>query len=222
MTRLQRTASLAGKTIRPTLFARRNLTILPGRDLRGNPKAKAAEKHLELIDQLPNNAILAYSDGSQTDSGTGWGAASFHRMRATKARGRLEHAEVYDAEAQGALEAMKLVQLRIRENPEIGDAYFFLDNSAVVDGLLGTPPASSQHAYIKFGKLAEALLPRKTIVAWVPGHKDVPGNEVADRLAKEGSELPSYNQGYSSLTNVGRWAKLRKKTSVRGLVALQL
>jgi hypothetical protein len=81
----------------------------------------------------------------------------------------------------------------------------------VVDGLLGVPPASSQHAYIKFGKLAEAILPRKTIVAWVPGHKDVSGNEVANRLAKEGSELPAYNQNHSSPTNVGRWAKLRKK-----------
>jgi ribonuclease HI len=99
---------------------------------------------------------------------------------------------------------MKLVQLRIQDNPEIGDAYFFLDNSAVVDGLLGVPPASSQHAYIKFGKLAEAILPRKTIVAWVPENKDVPGNEVADRPAKEGTELPAYNQNHSSPTNVGQ------------------
>jgi hypothetical protein len=68
---------------------------------------------------------------------------------------------------------------------------FFLDNSAVVDGLLGVPPASSQHAYIKFGKLAESLLPRKTTVIWVPRHKDVPGNEIADRLAKEGSDTKS-------------------------------
>jgi hypothetical protein len=154
MTRPQRTASLAGRTIRPTPFAKRHLAILPGKDLKGNPKEKAAQLHLEFIDQLSNNAILAYSDGSQTDQWTGWGAASFHRMRTTKARGGLENAEVYDAEAQGALEAMKLVQLRIREDPSKGDALVFLDNSAVVDGLLGNPSASSQHTYIKFGKLA--------------------------------------------------------------------
>jgi hypothetical protein len=44
-----------------------------------------------------------------------------------------------------------------------------------------------------------------------PLYRRFKGNEVADRLAKEGSELPAYNQGYSSPTNVGRWAKLRKK-----------
>jgi ribonuclease HI len=132
-------------------------------------------------------------------------------MKATKILGRLENAEVYDAEAQGALEAMKLVQQRIRTDHTIGDAFFFLDNSAVVDGLLGIPPASSQHAYIKFGKLAEAILPRRMIVALVPGHRDVPGNEMADRLAKEGSELPAHNQNHASITNVRRWAKMRGK-----------
>jgi hypothetical protein len=39
----------------------------------------------------------------------------------------------------------------------------------------------------------------------------VPGNEIADRLAKEGSEFPNYNQNYASITNVKRLDKKRKK-----------
>jgi hypothetical protein len=64
MTRLQRTASLAGRTTRPTLFAKGNQSILSGKDFRGKSKEEAAKCHLEYIDQLPNNAIIAYSDGS--------------------------------------------------------------------------------------------------------------------------------------------------------------
>jgi hypothetical protein len=63
-----------------------------------------------------------------------------------------------------------------------------------VDDLLGILPASSQHAYIKFGKLAEAILPRKTTVACVPKHNDVPGNEIANmHLLK----IPSLTQIFS-------------------------
>ncbi|KAH6609372.1 hypothetical protein Trco_002718 [Trichoderma cornu-damae] len=42
----------------------------------------------------------------------------------------------------------------------------------------------------------------ETKVSWVPGHKNILGNEKADRLAKEGSELPEYRQNYSSITTI--------------------
>jgi hypothetical protein len=106
---------------------------------------------------------------------------------------------------------MKFVQQRAWADSSIGDVFFFLASSAIVDGLLGIPPASSQHACIKFGKLAEAMLPCKTVTACVPGHEDVPSNKIAGRLAKEGSELPAYNQNYASITSVKQCAKTRKK-----------
>ncbi|PNP37739.1 hypothetical protein TGAMA5MH_10340 [Trichoderma gamsii] len=113
LTRLQRTAALAGRTVRPSLFAHNNRAVLPGPEFRGTKKEEAVKSHLELLDSLPNSTLVAYSDGSQDEFGnTGWGAVTFHKARATKSNGCLPNAEVYDAEAVGAYEAIKLAKER--------------------------------------------------------------------------------------------------------------
>ena len=213
LTRLQRTTSLAGRTVRPSLFAHNNGAVLPGPDYRGSTKEEAAEKHLEFLDGLPSSTLVAYSDGSQDEIGnTGWGAVTFHKARATKARGSLANAEVYDAEAVGAFEALKLARDRIRADPDIKELILFLDNSAVVDGILGPTPASSQGAYMGLRKIAKELQPSVTTrVSWVPGHKDVHGNEVADALAKEGSELPTTHTKLATITHIKRRARRERK-----------
>lgn len=198
---LQRTANLVGRTVRPSLFAKNNGAVLAGPNHRGLPKKKAAEKHIELLDNLPREVLLCYSDGSQDKAGnTGWGAVTYHDCRSTSACGYIPNAEVYDAEAVGAYEAMKLASIR--------EVRLFLDNSAVVDGILGKTPDSSQRAYMGLRKIAKDLGPRVTTkVAWVPGHKDVFGNEQADKLAKAGSELPGRHCSTSTITHIRRWAR---------------
>lgn len=65
--------------------------------------------------------------------------------------------------------------------------------------------ASSQGAYMGLRKIAKELRPSVTTkVAWVPGHKDVHGNEVADTLAKEGSELPTTQTRLDTITHIKR------------------
>ncbi|KAL7940224.1 hypothetical protein V8C42DRAFT_363610 [Trichoderma barbatum] len=186
LSRLQRTVAQVGKTVRPSLFVDNNGAVAAGPDFRGLPKAKAAEKHMELLDGLPRSSLLVYSDGSQDELGnTGWGAVTFHDCETTTACGYLPNAEVYDAEAVGAYEGMKLTRTRVMANPDIKEVLLFLDNSSVVDGILGTTPASSQRAYMGLRNIAQKLLPGVTTrVAWVPGHKDVLGNETAGKLAR--------------------------------------
>ncbi|KAL6898422.1 hypothetical protein GGI43DRAFT_407685 [Trichoderma evansii] len=54
-------------------------------------------------------------------------------------------------------------------------------------------------------KIVKGLLPAvSTKVAWVPGYKDVYGNEVADALAKEGSELPAHQSKTATITHIKR------------------
>lgn len=59
-------------------------------------------------------------------------------------------------------EAVKLAKERVRSDPDIKEIILFLDNSAVVDGILGPTPASSQGAYIGLRKIAKELLPDVT------------------------------------------------------------
>lgn len=212
-TRLLRTAALVGKTVRPTLFARNNGAVLPGPNHRGLPKKEAAQKHLELLDDLPRPVLLAYSDGSQDKNGhTGWGAVTYHDTRTTTACGYIPNAEVYDAEAVGAFEALKLARNRVRDNPNITEILLFLDNTAVIDGILGKTPDSSQQAYMGLRRIAKELLPKVTTrVAWVPGHEGIMGNERADVLAKEGSELSRHQGNISTITHIRRWTRKERQ-----------
>lgn len=160
MTRLQRTVSLAGRTVRLSLFAHNNGAVLPGPDFRGTKKEEAAKKHLELLDGLLSSTLMAYSDGSQDKLGnTGWGAVIFHKARVTKSNGCFPNAEVYDIEAVGAYEVIKLAKEQIRSNPDIKEVILFLDNLAVVDGILGQILYSLQYAYMGLRKIAKDLRP---------------------------------------------------------------
>jgi ribonuclease HI len=100
--------------------------------------------------------------------------------------GRLGPAEVFDAEATGALEDLKAaLDLRGLASQNI---FICLDNLAAATCLQGTPSDSSQGIVLDFRALAASH--RATQVRLVPGHTDIPGNERADKLAKAASLLP--------------------------------
>ncbi|PON20241.1 hypothetical protein TGAM01_v210883 [Trichoderma gamsii] len=126
--------------------------------------------------------------------------------------GALPNADVYDAEAVGAFEGINLAEERIRSDPDIEEVILFLDNSAVVDGILGLTPASSQGAYMGLRTIAKDLQPGiRTRVAWVPGRKDIHGNETADKLAKEGSELPTLPSKTATITHIRSWTRSERR-----------
>ena len=142
---LQRTASLAWKTVRPTLFTKKPTHVHAGLALTGLGKDRRAKtKHLEWVHGVQSATIVAYSDGSQIDKRTGWGVVVYHEGNVLTRCGPLPNAEVFDAEATGAVKAMELAREIRKRNRFVSEAHFFLDNSSVVDGFLGEAPVLSQ------------------------------------------------------------------------------
>ncbi|KAL7940263.1 hypothetical protein V8C42DRAFT_338089 [Trichoderma barbatum] len=93
-------------------------------------------------------------------------------------------AELYGTEVVGTIEAMKPAKVRVTANPDIREIILFLDNSAVVDGILGTTPASSQGAYMGLRKAVKELQPQVITKVAGPGAQGHP-RERNHRLASQ-------------------------------------
>ncbi|CEJ83176.1 hypothetical protein VHEMI03197 [[Torrubiella] hemipterigena] len=93
--------------------------------------------------------------------------------------------EVFDAEITGALSGLKHALHLDNTRP----ITICVDNSAVVRGIGGTAPMSSRSEFLDFQAIGDRL-PGRVTVRWTPGHKDIPGNEAADALAKKGAAKP--------------------------------
>jgi len=63
-----------------------------------------------------------------------------------------------------------------------------LDNASVVDGLNRFLPESWRNMFICFKELATRREP-DVEVEWIHRHKDIEGNEAADKLAKNGTVI---------------------------------
>ncbi|EXU95333.1 reverse transcriptase domain protein [Metarhizium robertsii] len=187
-TRLRRTNRLLGNCQRPVLMPRKysHETQQP---LQTASKEESAKDFDGWLQTIPALRLIVYSDGSLSSSGAaGYGYAVHQSGRSVcQGAGRLGPAEVFDAEAKGALEGLKAA-LRLSRSAS-QRIVVCLDNIAAAACLRGKPSDSSQRVFLTFQVLAKTH--QKTEVRWIPGHTKIPGNEQADILAKTGCANPN-------------------------------
>ncbi|KAJ6439036.1 hypothetical protein O9K51_08440 [Purpureocillium lavendulum] len=170
-------------------------------------KDESAEEFREWLRSIPSETLIVYSDGSlSTEKAAGYGYV-IHRngLTLTSGSGRLGPAEVFDAEAKGALEGLRAA-LNL---PSPRHIYVCLDNLAVATCLRGMPADSSQEVFLEFQALATTHGAAE--VRWIPGYTNITGNEQADALAKAATSLPEPADALPTLAHLRRTARQQSR-----------
>ncbi|RKK08478.1 hypothetical protein BFJ66_g17778 [Fusarium oxysporum f. sp. cepae] len=211
-TRLRRTNELLAPCPRPALMRK---CFGKGQDtpLQTAPKEESAEAFLQWVSTVDPTTWIVYSDGSLSSEGAASYGFAIHQQDPSicDGSGRLGPAEVFDAEATGALEGLKAA-LNL-PGSAARDIVVCLDILAAATCLRGTPSDSSQAVFVDFQALAESH--GATQVRWIPGHTDIPGNEQADKLAKAAFSLPEPEGAQPTLAYLRKVARQKPKEAFK-------
>jgi len=111
----------------------------------------------------------------------------------SKKMGMGGRAEVYDTEMAGLMMGANLAARFTTNHLEIKKAFYFVDNSAVAKAIFNLKPQPGQYYMAKFHRRMSKFLDNDithTIkIAWCPSHCKIKGNDRADKLTKEATQL---------------------------------
>ncbi|GBM90763.1 hypothetical protein AVEN_188985-1 [Araneus ventricosus] len=144
---------------------------------------------LELINNIPSQALVLYIDGNKSDSGrTGSGVyAKAEDGLVFRCRFRNpDNCSVFRSELLAIREALNFVL-----HFENSDIYILTDSKSSIQYLKNWPEIREKTGQEVISKIATLSQKSRVCFQWIPSHVGVFGNEEADVLAKEGSALPS-------------------------------
>ena len=179
-------------------WRKRNLPIIRGSvkgiEKKGTETPSNLRMHVQKMLQENYTWIRAYTDGSAkeatTDGGGGiyieWPNGLSQRMSIPTGK----YSSNYRAESEALIEAA--TALRNHRDTYDSKVVLLTDAKSVLQALENSKKTDHNN-------LTKALMDLQTsaqevVLQWIPGHCNIFGNEVADQLAKKGSELEQIHQ----------------------------
>jgi ribonuclease HI len=143
----------------------------------------------------PRRGHVRITTVDQARTGAGYAVTRGGKTHHTARLGLGAMADNYDGELAALAAAASYAAARSNADPTITRWIFYSDNASAVQSIgdRGDRPGQ-QYARIFGSKVDEFLAgcdERKVEVRWTPSHVGVPGNELADDLAKQAVKLPA-------------------------------
>ena len=137
-------------------------------------------------DEVENPDIVLYTDGSKMECGTGcgWAACSGDTVVAEESTYLGNDASVFQAEIIAISQGVRW----ILDNCENKNVIVYSDSQAALKAIFNAETTSKVVMDCK-EVLRSAKENHRIALRWIKGHADHTGNELADHLAKKGSEM---------------------------------
>ncbi|UYV85154.1 hypothetical protein LAZ67_X004755, partial [Cordylochernes scorpioides] len=142
---------------------------------------------LEIINNIPINAITIYTDGSRDELGhTGSGCLIKTTNGIEKMNRRNpDFCSVFRSELIAIYEALKSIR-----NTNYQDIWILTDSRSAIQHLSHTGELRDKVSRNIIGYLQKLSKTSKIHLQWIPSHVGIEGNEAADVLAKKGTKEP--------------------------------
>ncbi|KAF8867464.1 hypothetical protein BD779DRAFT_1410676, partial [Infundibulicybe gibba] len=99
------------------------------------------------------------------------------------------HHTVYEGEGVGIILGLEL--LRKEAKGSVTRVRMGVDNQAAITSTASIKPKPAHYLWDMLDKRLNLTPQRKASIRWTPGHEGIDGNEWADEVAKEASQLGS-------------------------------
>ena len=191
-------------------------TIIPDKHFAINiPSREAIET---IIENIPVGSYECYTDGSKSNC-TGSGAI----IRTKNLGNDFSRYHLYLGPTSTVFQA-EVIAIHMVANELLArnltneNIYIFSDSQSAILALANSHKFQRCVLECTLALNRLASIPNSVISSWVPGHSDIHGNELADTIAKEASQLavsgpaPFYPLSYQSIKNdVRNWVRKKHK-----------